>query len=235
MFFTKKYWIEATKELKKPKILAFAGIMIALRVALKTLSIPIVPNQLSIGVAFLINALGASVFGPVVAIVAAAISDTLGCIIAPSGPYFFPFIFVEIVGSLIFALFLYKQKLTASRIMLSRFCVVAVCNLLLNPLIMKWYNMLFFGKEYQLLVELRIVKNLLLFVPETLLLCAFFKAIQPVLSAAKLADKGNLSLKLWQILLLVMLSLSAVLVFLVYRELTKPGSIVWMSFIHNLL
>ena len=32
----------------------------------------------------------------------------------PSGAYFFPFIFIEIAGSLIFALFLYRARVTVS-------------------------------------------------------------------------------------------------------------------------
>ena len=59
------------------------------------------------------------IFGPVVAIIAAAISDTLGCILFPTGVYFFPFIFTEIAGSLIFALFLYRAPLTNLRVTLS--------------------------------------------------------------------------------------------------------------------
>ena len=72
------------------------------------------------------------VFGPVVAIVAAAISDTLGCLLFPSGAYFFPFIFIEIAGSLIFALFLYRARVTATRVILSRFCIDFFVNIVMN-------------------------------------------------------------------------------------------------------
>ena len=106
--FSKEYWLQAAAEFKDLKVLLFAALMIALRVALKSVSIPIAAN-LRINIAFFINAYGAMVFGPVVAIAAAAVSDTLGCLLFPSGPYFFPFILTEIAGSLIFALFLYQQ------------------------------------------------------------------------------------------------------------------------------
>lgn len=233
--FSKEYWLTSAKELKKTRTLVFAAIMIALRLVLKSLALPIVPGQLEVQLAFLVNALGASVFGPVVALISAAISDTLGCIIHPSGPYFFPFIFVEMTGSLIFALFLYKQKQSVVRIMLSRLCVVLACNLILNPVIMKWYNMLFYGKEYELLVTLRIVKNLLLFVPETLLLCIFFKAVNPVLAAVSFAEKEDLRISLKHFILLFALSLVCVFAFCVYREATKEGSIPLFAFVHNFL
>lgn len=104
--FSKAYWRDAAMELKDIRILVFAALMIALRVALKSLGIPIAAD-LKINIAFFINALGAMVFGPVVAILAAAVSDTLGCLLFPTGVYFFPFIFIEIAGSLVLLLFLY--------------------------------------------------------------------------------------------------------------------------------
>ena len=67
--FSKAYWRDAAMELKDIRILVFAALMIALRVALKSLGIPIAAD-LKINIAFFINALGAMVFGPVVAILA---------------------------------------------------------------------------------------------------------------------------------------------------------------------
>ena len=69
---SKAYWRDAALELKDTRMLVFAALMIALRVALKSLGIPIAAD-LRINVAFFINALGAMVFGPVVAVLAAAV------------------------------------------------------------------------------------------------------------------------------------------------------------------
>ena len=128
--FSKAYWKDAAAELKDVRMLVFAALMIALRVALKSLGVPIAAD-LKINVAFFVNAFGAMVFGPVVAIMAAAISDTLGCLLFPSGAYFFPFIFIEIAGSLIFALFFYRARVTATRVILSRFCIDFFVNIVM--------------------------------------------------------------------------------------------------------
>ena len=53
----KPYWRDAAMELKDIRILVFAALMIALRVALKSLGIPIAAD-LKINIAFFINALG---------------------------------------------------------------------------------------------------------------------------------------------------------------------------------
>ncbi|MCQ2437788.1 MAG: folate family ECF transporter S component [Clostridia bacterium] len=177
--FSKAYWKAACAEFKKTKVLIFAALMIALRVALKAVSIPIGPD-LRINTAFFINAYGAMVFGPVVAIVAAAISDTLGCLLFPTGVYFFPFIFVEIAGSLVFALFLYRTKVTTLRVMLSRFCICFFVNIVLNTPIMMWYYQVILGKYYAIVDMPRIAKNLCMFPIESVLLTVFLRAMIPI-------------------------------------------------------
>ena len=74
--FSKAYWKDAAAEMKSIKMLVVTALMIALRVALKPLAIPLGP-QLSIQTAMLATALGAMIFGPVVAIPAAMVSDAV--------------------------------------------------------------------------------------------------------------------------------------------------------------
>ncbi len=204
--FSMAYWRDAAAELRDTRILVFAALMIALRVALKSLGIPIAAD-LKINIAFFVNAFGAMVFGPVVAILAAAISDTLGCLLVPSGAYFFPFIFIEIAGSLIFALFLYRARVTATRVILSRFCIDFFVNIVLNTPIMWLYYKMVLGKSYVIFQLPRIIKNLALFPLESVLLVLFLTAMMPVGARfGLLYDKGeNLRLRKRQVALLVTL------------------------------
>lgn len=176
--FSKEYWVQAVSEFRNLRVLLFAALMIALRVALKSVSIPIAAN-LRINIAFFINAYGAMVFGPVVAIAAAAVSDTLGCLLFPSGPYFFPFILTEIAGSLIFALFLYRTKVTTLRVTLSRFCIDFFVNIVLNTPIMWLYYRMVLGKNYAVFDLMRVVKNLVMFPIESVLLVLFLRVVIP--------------------------------------------------------
>ena len=82
--FSKAYWRDAAAELKSTKMLVVTALMLALRIVLKPLAIPLGP-QLSIQTAMLATALGAMIFGPVVAIPAAMVSDTIGFMIFPTG------------------------------------------------------------------------------------------------------------------------------------------------------
>ena len=179
--FCRDYWRDAAAEFKDTRVLIFAALMIALRVALKSIRIPVAPN-LDINVQLFVNALGSMTYGPVVAIAAAAVSDTLGCLLFPSGPYFFPFIFTEIAGSLIFALFLYRANLTVRRIVLCRFCVNFFVNIVLQTPIMALYYQMMLGKSYTWFNLPRIVKNLVLFPFEAVLLVLFLRYAVPPLS-----------------------------------------------------
>ncbi len=216
--FSRAYWKMAAEELKKPKTIVLAAIMIALRVVIKSFFIPVGEN-LSIYFGFFVNALGAMSFGPVVAVIAAAITDTLGCIFAPQGPYFFPFIFVEILGSLIFALMLYRQKLSSTRVILSRFSVSFFCNVILNPALLVWYMDIFYGKAYTFFTLPRTVKNLILFPLESLALILFLNALLPALSKMGFTSSSQ-KMKITNktiAFLIVLFLVSAVLVYFYYK------------------
>ncbi len=223
--FSAAYWRDAVAELKDTRMLVIAALMIALRVALKSLGIPLAPN-LKINVAFFINALGAMIFGPVVAAVGAAISDTLGCILFPQGVYFFPFIFIEIAGSVIFALFLYRAKLTVTRIVLSRFCIDFFVNIVMNMPLMALYYDVVLGQSYTWMQLPTIAKNLCMFPVEGILLLMFMGVMVPIVHRMHLVyDNGeNLRLNKKVIAFLVALFFLAVTAtggYLVYNYNTE--------------
>ena len=183
--FSKAYWRDAAAKLKDTRMLVFAALMIALRCALKLVYIPLAPN-LKINTAFVANALGAMVFGPVMAIPAAVISDLMGWLIHPEGVYFLPFVLTEVGGSVIFALFLYRAKITPIRVMLSRFCICLFINILLNtPLMILYYSLYMGGKVYVLTIP-HILKNLFMFPIESVVLTLFLAVLLPVTSRAGL-------------------------------------------------
>ena len=222
--FTPAYWRDAAAQLFNVRILCITAILIALRVAIKSVYIPVGP-ELNVTFGFFVNALGASIFGPVVAIIAAAITDTLGCIIAPQGTYFFPFIFVEIAGSLVFALFLWRAKMSATRVILSRFFVSVVCNFIMNPLIMIWYYAwLGNGQNYAFITLPRVVKNLALFPFEAFLLVIFMGVMIPILAKLKLIPKEQVKPVLTKvhIVLLAVLLVVAVIIVVMFYSLWMP-------------
>ncbi len=190
--FSAAYWRDAAAELKDTKMLVVTALLVAIRIALKPLAIPLGHPQLTIQVATLATALGAMIFGPVVAIPAALISDTIGFIIHPTGDYFLPFALTEIAGTVIYALFLYRAKVTPTRVMLARFSICLFVNVILQQFIFAWqYVYMGNPEEAQeavlgIMNVARIFKNLAFFPIETVVLTLFLKVLLPVTQRAKL-------------------------------------------------
>lgn len=209
--FSKAYWRQAASELKSVRMLCVAAIIIALRVALKGAEIPIIPGTLYITLGFFVNALGSMIYGPVMAILGAAISDTIGALLFPhGGVYFFPFIFTEIGSSLIFALFLYRAPLTNARAIWSRFCVSFIVNILIQtPIMMMYYDMIL-GKSYPLFDLPRIAKNLVLFPFESILLILFLDVLAPITYRMRLTIAAPTKMKIGKRQIALMLALLVV-------------------------
>ena len=195
--FSKGYWRTAASELKSTKMLVVTALLIALRVALKPLQIPLGNPQLAIQTAMLATALGAMIFGPVVAIPAAIISDTIGFMIFPNGDYFLPFVLTEIASTMIYALCLYRSKVSATRVILARFLICFVVNMLLQTGIIAWQYTYMGNPEAaksQLLgifTVSRLFKNLFFFPIESVVMTLFLKALMPATNRAGLTfDKG---------------------------------------------
>ena len=232
--FTASYWRDAAAELKDTKMLVITALMIALRVALKPLAIPLGP-QLSIQTAMLATALGAMIFGPVVAIPAAIISDTVGFMLYPTGDYFLPFVLTEIASTMFYAIFLYRANVTPTRVMLSRFCICFFVNVVLQQFIYAWWYV-YIGNPEQakesilgIMTTARIFKNLAMFPIESVVLTLFLRFLLPVCRRAKLVYCGEADMKFdrKQIITLVCLMLigtvSAVS-YLSYRYSTSSRS-----------
>lgn len=182
------YWKSALAELKKPKMMIVAGIITALRIVLKAVSIPIFGNYVQITFGFYANALGSLIYGPIWGLLCGIVSDTIGALVFPSGTYFLPFVITECLGSFIYGLFLYKCKLSVLRVYLSKFSVMVVCNLVLTPIIMNWYYQ-YFGieKVYKYFTVVRLMKNIALFPIESTILLIFLAVI------VKITDKLGFS------------------------------------------
>ena len=223
--FSAEYWRLSAGELKSTRVLVLAALLTALRIAIKSLKISIGPN-LTITFGFVINALGSAIYGPVVAAITSAISDTVGAVLFPSGTYFFPFTLVEMSGGIIFALFFYRTKITTMRVVLGRFAVTAICNLIMNPICMYYYYKIYYTEQvYAIFTVPRVVKNLALFPLQALILVIFFNALLPVTNRMDLTYTGNGKLKVGRreivaIVLLTVVSALAIAGYYWYRGLS---------------
>lgn len=199
--FSAAYWRDAAAELKDVKMLVITALMVALRVALKPLAIPVGP-QLSIQTATLATALGAMIFGPVMAIPAAIISDTVGFLLYPTGDYFLPFVLTEIGSTMFYALFLYRAKVTPTRVMLSRFCICFLVNVVMQQFIYAWWYAYIGNPEEAretilgIMTLSRILKNIAMFPIESVVLTLFLRVLLPVVKRAGLVYCSSEDMKI---------------------------------------
>ena len=210
--FSKAYWQDAAAELKDVKMLVITALMIALRIALKPFAIYIGP-QMAIQTATLATALGAMIFGPVVAIPAAMISDTIGFLIFPTGDYFLPFMLTEIASSMAYALCLYRAKPNATRVIIARFMICFLVNVVLQQFIYAWWYTYIGNPDKAkdaimgIMTQARIFKNLFFFPIESVVITLFLKVLIPVTTRLKLTygGNGNMDFTKKQIVALVLL------------------------------
>ena len=232
--FSKAYWKDAAAEMKSVKMLVITALMIALRIVLKPLAIPLGP-QLSIQTAMLATSLGAMIFGPVVAIPAAMISDTIGFMIYPTGDYFLPFMLTEIASTMIYALCLYRSKVTPTRVMLSRFFICFFVNVIMQQFIYAWWYAYIGNPEEAketilgIMTLSRILKNIAMFPIEAVVLTVFLKFLLPVTQRAKLTYCSNEDMKftakqIITLVVLVVIGISSATGYLAYRYNTSSRS-----------
>ena len=177
--FSKAYWLQAAAEFRDLRMLVFAALMVALRVMLKIPKIPLA-TDLSISFTFIANAFGSMVYGPVVAIPSAVVSDFLGYLVANTdgGPYYPLFILTEAAGSVLYALFLYRAEITVPRVFLAKFSVNFLVNVVLTvPVMRSYYAFRQLSTVYPLFDGLRIVKNLVMLPVEAVVLTLFLAAV----------------------------------------------------------
>lgn len=191
--FSRTYWRAAANELKNTRSLVFASFIVVLRIVVKAFKIPLAAG-LSITFDCYINSLGSMIYGPVVGLCVGAVSDTLGYLIFPSGIYFFPFIFVEMLSSFIFGLFFWKRQITVSRVLAAKFTVNLICNIILTSLFTKWMYTYFSDPKaatYNIINLVRIVKNLVMFPVESVLIVLILGAFITPLKNMKLIAAGQ--------------------------------------------
>jgi ECF transporter S component (folate family) len=171
------YWRAAAGELKSLRRLVFAALCCALSIVVGALYV-VVGDNLRVYFTFFITAVGCAVYGPVMGVLVAAVTDTLNFILFPSGPYFPGYLLSEMVAGLIYGLFLYRRKITVLRLFGAKFLV----NYLVNVTMGSLWSQILYGKGYLYYLVKSLIKNSLLLPLEVIALAALFAVLVPAFS-----------------------------------------------------
>lgn len=187
--FSLNYWQSAAKEVKVLRKLSLCALLIALQVVISSLFIPVGENLRIYGTFFVV-ALNSCLCGPVMALISGFIADNISYLIHPVGAYFFGYTLSSMAGAFIYALFLYRTRITFVRLALSKILV----NLLINVFLGSVWTTLLYTKGFWFYVSASLMKNLILLPFEVIILYWVFKALVPFLYRSKLilVDKVTL-------------------------------------------
>ena len=184
--FSRTYWADALADFKKTRNLVFCALMVAACVALSYIpSIP-VSDGVNVTWGFLARSVCAMVGGPLLGLAFGFAEDILSFFLTGGGGYpFFPgYTLTTMLGMLIYALFLYRAKLSIRRIFLAKL-LTNILNVTLGAL---WMAILM-GKAWFVTASGSALKNLIMLPAQTVILVVLFTALLPVLRRMKLIPR----------------------------------------------
>lgn len=145
------------------------GLLMALQLVIKSFSVG--PAFLKFSFTFLVAALIARLFGPWWGMMTAAVVDVVGTLMS-GGPFFIGFTISAVLGSLIYALFLYQKPASWTRLIVAQVIISLVVNALLNTLwVAIMYKTPFWG-----LLPIRLLKEGIMTPIQVILLFLLFKS-----------------------------------------------------------
>lgn len=176
------YWRSALADFRRPRILAFAALMIAVCVALSYVpSIPIGDGGVRVTWGFLARSVCGLVGGPVTALVFGFAEDTVSFFLHPTGAYFPGYALTTMLGTMIYALFLYRARPTVVRVFLAKLATNA-----LNVVLGSVWSAVLYSKGYLYYMTTSLVKNTVMLPVQTAMLCFLLAALLPVLNRMEL-------------------------------------------------
>lgn len=169
----------------KTRDLALIAIFLCLDIVISSYFIRIAPN-LRIYFSFIIKMLFACLFPLKFAIVYGFMTDTLGYLLHPSGPYFIGYLLSSIVASMLYALFLYP-KVNLKNIILAKASVNLIVHIGLNSL----WTLITYSKGRTLIeiIYVSLIKNIILLPIEILVFYFIYKLLKTKINQYRYIQK----------------------------------------------
>ena len=158
------------KILKNTSTIVYMALFIALDVVF-TRFLSIQTPIIRIGFGFLPISLCSIMFGPIIGGITGAVADIVGMVIFPSGAYFPGFTLSAFVSGTIYGLVLHKKQISAVRILIA----VALIIILVDSIMNTYWLSIITGKAAMALLMPRVIKNLIMFPIQTILIYTMWK------------------------------------------------------------
>ena len=158
--------------MKNVRVLTTVGMLLAISVVLGFFKLPIT-ELVELRFQFLPVACAGMLFGPVTGALMGGLSDILCYIVRPTGPFFPGFTISAVIQGIIYGSMLHKN-VTLKRIIAAQLLDTVIVSLILNPI---WLSILY-GQGFIAVFAARIIKSIVMFPINTILLAAVLKPAQ---------------------------------------------------------
>ncbi len=166
--FVRDQFAHSLRALTRTRTITTCGILLALQIVLSSYGVVELGDSLKISLKHLAVAPTAILFGPVAAGIQSGLSDIVGFLIKPTGPYFPGFTLSAALLGLIYGLLLYRTERALWQVVLARVLVCVLVNIGLNTLFLT----MLYGPSRLATLPLRAAKNLIQLPIDCLLLNA---------------------------------------------------------------
>lgn len=163
---------DSYKELKLVRTITTAALFGAISIILGMFSISI-GNFIRIGFASIPNGIIAYLFGPVVGGLFSGSLDVLKYLLKPVGVFFPGLTLVSILAGVMYGCMYYKKPITLKRVLITKFMVMLICNVVFNTLCLS----ILYGKGFLLLLPARAFKNLVMWPIDSMFFYTMVKAL----------------------------------------------------------
>lgn len=157
---------------KKSKALSLCAMLIAVNVILSYFTLNL-SAYLRIGFGFITAPAAAYMFGPVIGGTVALLSDVVSFILKPTGGFLFTYTLNTAIGGMLCGLFLYKKKISFSRVFLLKLTEIIAVNIILNSIALAPQT----GNGIIAILPARIVKNIILLPIQSIIVYEILKII----------------------------------------------------------
>jgi ECF transporter S component (folate family) len=171
---THNRFVESAGELKKLPVLTACAMLAALAILLERVTSINIGPYIKIGFSALPNQICDALFGPVTGTLFAGILDVVKYFIRPDGPFFFGFTFNAMLAAFIYGCFYYKKKITIWRVLVAKFIVALIVNVLLNT----WFLDMLYGNGFLKVLPARILKNVIMWPIDSIIFFLLYTAIR---------------------------------------------------------
>lgn len=166
---------DSYKELKSVRTITTMAMLAAVAIILGMFSIEI-GNFIRIGFSSIPNGVVAYLFGPTVGGIFAGALDIIKYLIKPTGAFFPPLTLVTVLAGILYGCMYYKKKLTLGRVLVTKFIVMLICNVILNTLCLS----MLYGEGFLVLLPARALKNLIMWPIDSVIFFMITEALERI-------------------------------------------------------